>query len=318
MKKEVIAVLQDANKKPHEKFNAAMKLLRKSPFHNVMVLRAYNNAGYTPQNLKSIIYDLQKAFGISDKELRLRVKVVGMNTDENEYSDLQNQLLNSVLEDLDYHKELKPLASALAEETETELADFKKETLLNFLQEHKSVLTTPAPKEVVLEKAEVVDLKVREQYPFLNDDDCPDKLKILVADKLTAFKKVEDGREELFTNKDSQELSEEVLLKLSQETVNAMSENQLIYEELNYYQKNKEVLGLHPIFAEENLQKEVNAMSGAEAQKEITNLRSRVSKAKGKMEKAKKDDAKKSFAAEIEDYKEKIELLQTKIENNAK
>src|SRR5690625_1129201 len=37
----------------------------------------------------------------------------------------------------------------------------------------------------------------RDEFPFLNDKDCPEELKILAADKITAFTKVSEGRKTL-------------------------------------------------------------------------------------------------------------------------
>src|SRR5690606_27785006 len=87
--------------------------------------------------------------------------------------------------------------------------------------------------------------KLREEFPFLNEKDTPDKFKILVADKFTALKAYEDAYAEIQRKKAAGE--EDGLFELGKTATENWEQNQLIYDELNHYQEHKEILGNHPI-----------------------------------------------------------------------
>lgn len=325
MKTKVLEVLTNASLKPHEKFNQAMKLLAKSKNNNAMALRTYNQKGYTPETLEAITYDLQQLHGIADKELRKKFipqEEASKMEAEGTISEAAAALIVLNIAEADYHKELKPLACSLADELEVELADFKKETLVTFLTEEKQNLLKaeeePKTENPFIEASDdaKAGLKIRDEFPFLKEEDCPDELKVLVSDKLTAYQNVLDARAELFKQKDGESFSEEEILEHCRAAVDNFQLNQEIYDELNYYKEEKEILGKHPIFAELVLEREINAMTGAEAQKEKTNLSSRISKAKKKAENAKTEETKEPFLAEIKELEHKRELVQAKLDKN--
>lgn len=85
--------------------------------------------------------------------------------------------------------------------------------------------------------------KFREDYPFLNKHDCPHELKVLAADKISAWinyteahKKIPDA-----TTKDYHSLARYI--------IENYKENRLIHQELMYYKEHGQVLGKHRIFA---------------------------------------------------------------------
>lgn len=69
MKTVVLDFLKNDTGKSAERFNAGYQLLLKSPGANNALLRNYNNRGYTPQSLETLLYDLKKMHGISDLEI---------------------------------------------------------------------------------------------------------------------------------------------------------------------------------------------------------------------------------------------------------
>lgn len=86
-------------------------------------------------------------------------------------------------------------------------------------------------------------VKLRDEYPFLNDANCPPEFKILVADKLTAYYAYMDAYQNFFdchTNDD--------YLATATQVVENYIKNRLIHKELDYYKKHNTVLGQHPIF----------------------------------------------------------------------
>lgn len=102
-------------------------------------------------------------------------------------------------------------------------------------------------------------LSIREEFPFLNEKDCPNELKILVSDKITAWKKYQDLQTVLANEENN--LTKDELGNVAAEAVALFEENQLIYEELDFYKNNGVVLGNHPVFKTISLQREVDEMS---------------------------------------------------------
>jgi hypothetical protein len=93
--------------------------------------------------------------------------------------------------------------------------------------------------------------KLRDEFSFLNEPECPPEFKILISDKITAYHNYVHGHKKLFdctTNAQQYETGLEILINYR--------ENKLIYEELDYYATNKKILGKHPIFSHlKNVQK---------------------------------------------------------------
>ena len=106
---------------------------------------------------------------------------------------------------------------------------------------------------------------IRVEFPFLNDKDCPDELKILMADKITAWNRYLECHEEMLRI-ESGEVVETDLRKadLANNAIQSFDENQKIYDELNAYQTTGKVLGLHPIFKKLQLTREVETMTPAQ------------------------------------------------------
>lgn len=154
----------------------------------------------------------------------------------------------------------------------------------------------------------------REEYPFLNEKDVPEEFKILAADKITAYKTLQSGHAKLQTAREgSSDLTEEELSAVAQEVAEADELNSLIKEEFEHYQETGEVLGKHPIFAERKLIKKIEAMTGPDKSKRLSNLATYIRRDGGKMEKAiqagKTAEADK-FAAKIEGYELEKKLIE--------
>lgn len=105
-------------------------------------------------------------------------------------------------------------------------------------------------------------LLLREEFSFLNDKDCPNELKILVADKITAWKVYEENHSKLLQIESGELVVSEVeQAKIAEAAVTAFAENQAIYDELNAYKETGKVLGVHPIFKTLQMQREVDEMT---------------------------------------------------------
>lgn len=92
--------------------------------------------------------------------------------------------------------------------------------------------------------------RFRKEFPFLSSPDCPPELKILAADKITAWEKYTKAHKSLFDCTTLEECFEK-----SHELIQAYLENQRIYEELNYFKERGVVLGKHHVFKAEKRKK---------------------------------------------------------------
>jgi hypothetical protein len=117
-----------------------------------------------------------------------------------------------------------------------------------------------------LKLAPKLDAKaIRVEFPFLNNKDCPDELKILMADKITAWNEYLDAHDRIFKIHSGELVSADgEAAILADKAVKAFDENQKIYDELNCYQTTGKVLGVHPIFKKLQLSREVETMTADE------------------------------------------------------
>lgn len=76
MRNKVIKFLASLPEAPEDQFNEALLLYMKSPVPNPGLVRSYNQQGYSPQRLNELVYDLKKAFDISNSEIVVVPKVV--------------------------------------------------------------------------------------------------------------------------------------------------------------------------------------------------------------------------------------------------
>jgi hypothetical protein len=103
---------------------------------------------------------------------------------------------------------------------------------------------------------------IRVEFPFLNNADCPDEFKILIADKITAWNCYLELQEQIAdAHSGKTVLSDKDLASLADEAVQCFDENQKIYDELNAYKVTGKVLGVHPIFRRLQLTREVEVMT---------------------------------------------------------
>jgi hypothetical protein len=156
-------------------------------------------------------------------------------------------------------------------------------------------------------------LKVREEFPFLNADDCPDKLKILVADRITAWHKYKEAHAELLKHANGEAMTDAEILALVQTAVEKFELNQAIWEELKHYKEHGEILGNHEIFKDDMLAKEVGAMGVKDLMKRQKSLRTYVSRDTKKLEAATDDESKAKIAAKVAEWKKELDLVDAKL-----
>lgn len=89
------------------------------------------------------------------------------------------------------------------------------------------------------------DGKLRRDWPFLSDPSCPPELKILAADKITAWREFVRWHGALYSA-----TSPEECLEAAKNCVKSYCQNRKIYSEFAYYQEHGTILGKHPVFDE--------------------------------------------------------------------
>jgi hypothetical protein len=122
--------------------------------------------------------------------------------------------------------------------------------------------------------------KLREEFPFLKEKSCPDELKIMVADMLTAHDKFELDHEALFSA-----ITPEETARLSCSVVENYIENRQIWDELIHYRENNKPLGQHPVWQREERLKELNALPQPELIKLSKNIPTNISRIKKSLRK---------------------------------
>lgn len=300
MKKKTIEILATVSK-PSERFNALFDVYRKTSKNRREII-AFNKRGVA--SLLSLEYSIKKHFGIRD------VEIFNFKNEETPSKEQEKDTAVFTLEDLEamnYNSELKPLAAKLAEKHGQDPASQKKVDLIDFILE----LTNKKP-ELNLEGEEKEGAKIREIYPFLGDEDCPDELKVLVADKFTAYHKWVENYKNLSEN--NAKMTEEEIFEVAKKAVENFELDLDIADELDYYKEHKEILGEHPIFLEHNIQKEVAAIEVIDLVKQRNNLRTYINRDTKALEEGKIDkDKEEAFKAKIEEFKLKLSYIEKRI-----
>ena len=171
------------------------------------------------------------------------------------------------------------------------------------------------PGETDIRKVELPEMvkksiKLRDEFPFLKNPECPNELKVLVADMLTNYDQYVLAHEELFTAEGNTEALAAVAA-----TVENYIENRAIWDELNHYKVNGTVLGVHPIFKQNEQFAELRKLTTQDLYKRkatLYNAMARVKKqlkdeaeAKPELTKQRQD----SLAEKEAEYKEVLRLL---------
>lgn len=293
MKQTVIEFFQNLPVEKSEQFNKAFELYRKSPNKNLGVERSLNVQGYSERTLENLLYDLQKMHGISDVE---KIKVVQSPKSKVPSSGLSDAILGFNEEELRTWAQSQDVTlTNVIEETIVIALESEENTIAAILQEELEKIksnqysdgsgqgfvegtegTRPDNShagEIIVNGAEVVtdaSLPLREEFPFLNDKECPNELKILVADKITAWKEYSAAHDQLLKIESGElVLSKEEQSEIAEKAKTAFEENQAIYDELNAYKETGKVLGKHPIFKTLQFQREVEEMSPEQLNKYI-------------------------------------------------
>ena len=314
-----VSLQNDAKKLYHALVDKLLSLPQATPSQK----RYYNASTYSPAILSSLEYDIKKMCGITDGNIS-RAKKEGVVPQLKVVSDFPEDLKASLdaidLDTANYNTEIKPLANQLSEVIGKSPASQKKADLVAFINENytkpTSINDIKVNLQVVFDNAPdavKTDLKLRDEFPFLADADCPDEFKILIADKLTAYHNYKDGHAEIKQALQAG-VSEEELFDLAKTTVDNFELNLQIYDELNYYKEHGSILGKHEIFADKMLEEKVNTMSTIELTKRQKNLRTYVSREETSLRKLKDETKREGFEIKIKEFKDELALVDARLE----
>ena len=148
-------------------------------------------------------------------------------------------------------------------------------------------------------------IRFRDRFPFLNSPDCPDVLKILVADMFTAYDLY------LKTFRELGELPDET-------TVENYLEDRSIWEELEYYRDNHVLLGKHPRIAVYLASDELSNKSDLEVMNIRKNAASNVSKWKKKLETVEGEEERAKALAAVDKWESMKSAAEKELENRKK
>ncbi len=163
-------------------------------------------------------------------------------------------------------------------------------------------------------------VKFREKYTFLQEEGCPDELKILVADMFTAlarYKEAHAAIQQAGDNADAATVAAEC-----EKAVESYIENRAIWDELDYYKEHGQILGKHPIFHKnsDTEAEDLSAMSDVDlmgrlrsAQVQESKQRAKVAASKGKKKKNERAEAALTYwTARKEELREELERRKKK------
>lgn len=284
LKTKVLGLLSRAKElAPEDLFNHCLILLGKTVSHGS--IRYYNRAGYSKERLDAIQYDLKKASNVTDVEIsnyNIGVDVEG--------DDMVTRLTGNSLDNL-----LVPVPSE------------------EFLQAQKKLVEAG---ETTQKGFKLIAL-----YPFLDDVDCPDELKVLVADMMKAYRDFTTGHKEASdliygdpeNDKEPQELNAEMLLALGEGLIKDWQLNELIHKELTYYAEHKKVLGDHPKLQTLALVQKVDAMGVKAVNKRLRQLEVNLTNNGDKLKSAKDAESKDEIQSRIDLYTEEKALVEARI-----
>ena len=254
-------------------------------------------------------------------EVNFKNEIQSLNLFLEKYPELKSEATDAVLafslENTENNEEETDVTSteASTEVPATTEASVEKKTEEASLSTAASTSTEDTGKEFIPAPTSEERAKLRDDFPFLKEEDCPMELKALVTDKINAYQDYVTSHNTLVKHANGEvQLTEDELQALTQKSVESFELNREIYDELNYYKSNGKILGNHPIFKSYNLQKEVDVMDTKELYAFVSNTPPYLSKAKADLEKN-KDNTEKvaAITAKIDTRKQKLALVNKKL-----
>lgn len=159
-------------------------------------------------------------------------------------------------------------------------------------------------------------IRFREKYPFLNSPDCPDVLKILVADMFTAYAnfKAAHARLQVLGDADAATAAADC-----ETVVIEYLKNREIWDELEYYRENGAILGKAAKFREMEAAEDLSKIPDVDLMGQLRSAGVQESKAKKAVEAAQaKGEANEKAEAAFVKWAGRKKLLKEEVERRKK
>lgn len=192
----VLLLLKASTLDKWEKFNLAFQLYKETPEKSQAVETKINRIGFTDDGLANLLYDLQKLHNIQDTEIHsaespIEFKEIELRKAHEALAVLQavrrpnkkkiaaaNELIDQLQSELD------ELNAPVQEETPEE--EEEEEVFTDELHSLTDA-TGYVNEDNDITGEELTPL--REEFPFLDDKDCPDELLVVVGRKVSAYRR---------------------------------------------------------------------------------------------------------------------------------
>lgn len=210
----VLALICSTELDQSEKFNKLFDLYRNHPNTNTGYVAMYNKKGFSERTLSDLIYEVKKIYSITDVDIAL----------------------------------YEPSPEVKSEDkTDTFLKDIS-------VADPKVIVgnSTDKKEDYVYEDGIGSDLKkvnLREDFPFLNQADCPQEFHTAVGVMISAWYRHKEAHEKLLkiSQKEIQATPDEITA-LTKESLESFAENRAIWETLTQYQATGKILNIHNLF----------------------------------------------------------------------
>lgn len=276
MKTKVLDFIKNPPKDLSEKFNKGIALAVESKLP-VQLLNRYNKKGATKDNVEKIIYELQRFHAISKVEIAKHIPA-------------------------EKGVEAIPETDVPGLRKAADLSEVQKDPFTNILREMNSEAKS--------------GLRFSTQYPFLKEDDAPAELKAMTVDALNSFDGYKTKHSELFealVDVAEPKLSNEEVFSIANELLGDFEENRAVHAELEHYQKNKEILGDHEVFADLKLEREIDEIPLQKLGQAKTNIAANITKKNNGIAETKDKERKAKLQADLDLLLKKKELVEKRI-----
>lgn len=282
-------------------YNQGVELYKQYGYNKV--LKNSFSRGETPQNAVMLVFELSQLAGVSEQEVKTMKRFAVVPGKKVAEAKIQH-----------HEPDADELFIALAKTFGVNVSElFADGAVIEATESQKAAIDALKPKYNEIPELQKKVINFRETYPFLRSEDCPDELKILVADMFAAY----DNYREAYRLLDETNTQDENLA-LAKTTVEQYLENRALWAELDHFKANGEILGEHPLLLDLKLQKEIKAVTDIDLPRKIGNARGNVTKNRNKFEAAKSDEDKAKYGQLLAQWTRELELYEAELEARKK
>lgn len=146
---------------------------------------------------------------------------------------------------------------------------------------------------------------LRTDYPFLSASDCPDELKIIAADKITAWQNFASAHEELFSC-----TTEEECLETAKKVKKFWYENSVFRTELDYYKEHGSLLGKAPLFRRRAETEKIRGLGLGDLIRKRNAIRNGIWKLEAKLRKGDRPDLNEQRQTLLQEKQQQLDLIE--------